>query len=212
MTWEDLADVQKRVEVGTPAPLELSAWADRWLWAIKELRGLDFYKPGKGALMTHPFKGVPDWFNDGIHKMLGSGARQAWIYVSFHTGIPMPELSAAFGELKDTNWQHNYNAQLEFFALVKDPGVFCGAAYRKVQGTPEEQYVRLMIKAVAAIRVRQIVDTLTDTTQHIRGALQDVAQSETPPILGPNRVAGSMMRSQNWYPLFKDAAVKQPLP
>ena len=68
--------------------------------------------------------------------MLGSQARQAWVYVAFHTGIPNDGLEAALGDLNDTDWRHNYNAQLEFFALVKEPESFCGR-YRKVEGTED---------------------------------------------------------------------------
>ena len=71
MKWEDLVDVQKRVEVEDPSPLLVKAWADKWLWAMKNLKDAGFYKEGGGALMTHPFKDAPDWFNEGIHKMLG---------------------------------------------------------------------------------------------------------------------------------------------
>ena len=126
MTWEDLVALQKKVEVGKPEPLQLKAWADGWLWAIKELRGMDFYELGKGALASNPFTDAPHYFNEGIHKMLGSQARQAWIYVAFHTGIPNVDMEAAWGDLRDTDWRHNYNAHLEFFALVKNPEAFCG--------------------------------------------------------------------------------------
>ena len=109
MKWEDLLLLQTHIEAvdGGKKPLALKAWADGWLWAIKELRGDGFYEPGKGAVMTHPFKDAPDYFNEGIHKMLGSGSRQAWIYVAFHTGISTGDLARAFGELNDTNWRHS---------------------------------------------------------------------------------------------------------
>ena len=206
MTWEDLVALQKKVEVGKPEPLQLKEWAEGWLWAIQTLRGEGFYEQGKGALTTHPFRDAPDWFNEGIHKMLGSQARQAWIYVAFHTGISNHQLERTFGKLNDTNWRHNYDAQLDFFAIVMEPEKFCGV-YRKVQGdNPGEEYVRLMIKACAA----RVLSRDTQMDETLRRVLQDDATSEAPPIPKSNKSADVVMQNTLYYPLFKEDVVTPP--
>ena len=200
MKWTDLVVLQKKVEVEKPTPLALKEWADGWLQAIPQLLGEGFYELGKGALMIQPFHDAPDWFNEGIHKMLGSQARQAWVYVAYHTGITNEALEGAFGDLNDPEWKFNINAQREFFVLVKDPASFCGA-YRQVEGTEDQQYVRLMMKAVASRRASKITETMDKTR------LTDIATSTKPRIeTKKNYKAMSLWRNATYNPLFKDDA------
>lgn len=205
MKWEDTIVVRTQTEIEVldrgRRPLKLKEWAEGWLETIQTLRWEDFYEQGKGARMTHPLRDAPDWFNEGIHKMLGSGARQAWIYVAFHTGMPIDSMEATFGKLNDTNWQHNYEAQLDFFALVKEPELFCGWTHRKVQGdNPGEEYVRLVMKACAARVLSR--DTQMDKIE--RGVLEDVATSEAPPLPKSKRYDNVKMLIgyKSFMPLF----------
>ena len=86
MKWNDLVALQIAIEADTPAPLKLSSWAEGWLDVEKDLNRFGFYKVGAGALNTHPFKDAPDYVNKGVHKMLGSQARQVWVHLAFHMG------------------------------------------------------------------------------------------------------------------------------
>ena len=205
MTWEDLVALQKKVEVDKPEPLQLKAWADGWLWAIKELRGTDFYELGKGALVSNPFTDAPHYFNEGIHKMLGSQARQAWVYVAFHTGIPNVDMEAAWGDLRDTDWRHNPTAQLEFFSLIKEPEKFVPFYYKNVEGTESQKYIRQLIKAQAA----RVLSRDSEMDEKSRVAWEENATSAAPRIPGTNHKAGAYFRHWKYRPLFNDGTTTQ---